>query len=256
MFLRIVKRRWYVLLVAMVLGCVVGWDQHYNRTFRWFNEDLPSVAEVMGWDEAKREGTLFRLSRWDGFESGGQFREFVERQILPLGLNRTQPLRFLEIGMGVGAFSRVILQEFPYSTGVGLDVAPSAIEIAKAVLPADRMTCTVGDMRQLVGAGGSQFDAVFVPGALCLLFSMADVRSSVGEFHRVLRPGGGLCISLVPPENAKSIGACKLRIAKQFWEQELVYQYGLTDVSVEDMDGWQLPHSLGRYHVCMRKAAV
>ncbi len=112
----------------------------------------------------------------------------------------------------------------------------------------------VGDMQQIESAG-SKFHVIFVPGALCLLFSMDNVRSAVSEFHRVLKPGGGVCISLIPTETSNA-GACNTRIPKKFWLEEIVYRYGFIILSIEDMDEWHLPHSLGRYSVCMQKPAV
>ena len=242
--------------VMMLAGCIyVGVSIHHAmHTFVWFNTDLPSPEEVAGWDEHTTKDTLYKLSRWNNFEDGEQFKQLVLRTLRPLGKNASDRFHFLEVGLGVGAFAREILDLFPLSTGVGTDIVPATIEIAKVVLPAKRMTVMVGDMQSIESAG-STFHVVFVPGALCLLFSMGNVRSAVDEFHRVLKPGGGVCISLMPTETS-SAGACNTRIPKTFWSEEMVYRYGFTILSMEDMDDWHLPHSMGRYSVCMQKPAV
>jgi len=255
--IKITERKWCWALIlsaiCVVCAAVVTTEQYYNHAFRWYNTNLPSLEEIATWDEQKRHDTLFRLSRWEQFKSGDQFSQFIQIQIKPLGLNVTERFHFIELGMGVGAFSRVILELYPLSSGVGIDMAPAAIEIAKTVLPADRMVSMVGDMRQ-INSKGSTFHAVFVPGALCLLFSMDQVRSAVAEFHRVLKPGGGMCISLMPSATSNT-GTCTVRIPKSFWIEEVAYLYGSSILAVEDMDNWNLPHSMGRYHMCLRKPA-
>lgn len=251
-------RKWWWVLVLSVICVVCGAiaiisDNYYNHNFRWYNTDLPSLEEIATWDEEKRHNTLFRLSRWESFKSGDQFRQMVQMQIKPLGLNATERFHFLELGVGVGAFSRIILQQFPLSSGVGIDIVPAAIEISKIVLPAHRMTTLVGDMKK-IDSKGSTFHVVFVPGALCLLFSMDQVRLAVAEIHRVLKPGGGLCISLMPSATSET-GSCTVRIPKSFWFEEVAYLYGSKILTIEDMDNWNLPHSMGRYHMCLRKPA-
>ena len=251
----ITKRKWcwasIMSLLIVVGAAVVIADHYYNHAYRWYNTNLPSPEEVSMWSEWKKYNTLFLLSRWDGFKSGDQFTQLVQFQIEPLGLNTSRQFHFLEVGMGVGAFSRIMLHMFPHSTGVGLDWAPAAIEIAKVVLPADRMTSMVCDMKK-IDSGGSKFHAVFVPGALCLLLSMDQVRIVVDELHRVTKPGGGICISLMPSATSDT-GTCSVRIPKDYWTNEVSYKYGSNILTIEDMDNWNLPESMGRYHMCMRK---
>ena len=96
-------------------------------------------------------------------------------QIRPLNLDTNATFHFLEVGMGVGAFSREILGAFPHATGHGFDLVPRAIEIASVVLPQARMKVTVGDMVDIHEPSES-FDLVFVPGALCYLSSLHPPR--------------------------------------------------------------------------------
>lgn len=239
-------------LMLVVVICMAH-HHYYTQTFHWFNDALPTPSEVSQWSEETKENGLFRLSHWGGFASGRQFRRFIKAQIRPMDLDsKNKSFHFLEVGMGVGAFARVILDMYPECTGAGIDIAPAAIEIAKVVLPSARMKPSVGNMQHLPMYGGSTFDAIFVPGALCLLFSMDEVRAAVSEFYRVLKSEGQFCISLIPDHTSQA-GACNLRIPKPFWAEEMVYWYDLKLLSLEDMDAWHLPHSMGRYHVCMQK---
>ena len=46
-------------------------------------------------------------------------------------MHRAGPLRLLDLGVGSGAILLSLLSELPHATGVGVDISPQAIEIAK-----------------------------------------------------------------------------------------------------------------------------
>lgn len=217
----------------------------------WFASELPHPEEVANWTEDELSNNLFRLSRWDGFIGNSQFRHFVRDQIKPLdmmmGRNNSGKNYFLEVGVGVGAFAREILAMYPLSTGYGIDMVPGAIDIARAVLPASRMTLAVADMRHIDRESGS-FDVIYVPGAICYLPTMDDVRGAVKEFIRLLKHGGGICLSMIASDDS-DMGSCKTRISKPFWTSEVAND--LRVLRLEEMDSWHLPHSGGRYSVCL-----
>ena len=72
---------------------------------------------VRGWPEAYRDEHLHALSRWDGF-NGTQWKQFVDHSYAPLpGLQNATVFRFLEVGVGVGAWARHFLAVFPNATG-------------------------------------------------------------------------------------------------------------------------------------------
>lgn len=157
--------------------------------------------------------------------------------------------------MGVGAFALEVLKMYPHSTGVGIDVVQQAVSIANVVLPADRMRAITGDMRDMMDFGPSEFDVVYVPGAICYLLSMDEIKTAVGEFYRVLRAGNqsGLCLSMIASDTS-DMGSCNTRIPKAFWyEDTVVKKYGFKVLSMEDMEDWHLPHASGRYSVCLQK---
>jgi SAM-dependent methyltransferase len=213
----------------------------------WFASELPRAEEVANWTEVELSNNLFRLSRWDGFVGNSQFRHFVRDQIEPLHMISGQAFYFLEVGVGVGAFAREILAMYPRSRGYGIDMVPGAIDIARAVLPASRMTFAVADMRHIEKESGS-FDVIYVPGAICYLPTMDDVREAVKEFIRLLKHGGGLCLSMIASDDS-DMGSCKTRISKTFWTSEVADD--LRVLKLEEMDAWHLPHSFGRYSVCL-----
>jgi ubiquinone/menaquinone biosynthesis C-methylase UbiE len=242
------------IIATGVLTLILGFAAfyRYEHTYVWFSEGLPSSSEVATWSEEERFNRLYKLSRWENFISGVQFNRFVRDQIDPLGMNKTTQFHFLEIGVGVGAFALEVLKLYPYSSGEGIDVVPGAIAIAETVLPKERMVVQVGDMCDLRSMRGSEFDVVYVPGAVCYLLSLGDVETAVAEFYRVLRPGGGLCLSMIASDTS-DMGSCNTRIPKDFWTRDMVYRYGFRVLRVDEMDDWHLPHSSGRYSVCLRK---
>ena len=221
-----------------------------NRNNRWFTDDLPSPEVVAQWTQDELDQKLHALSRWDGFTSA-QFQSFVEHQIRGLGIYHNESFRYLEVGIGVGAFARHILKAYPNATGVGIDLEERVIALAKEALPLDRIHLFVGDMLKIPAISGT-FDYVLVPGSLCYLHSIEDLQQiALPELSRVLRPGGGLCASMLPNPMSGHTGSCNIRVPKSLW---YVNKVDLRVVSMEEMDDWHLPHSLGRYSVCLRKS--
>ena len=222
-----------------------------NGTRRWFSEELPDPEIVKQWTESEMDDSLYKLSRWVDF-APAQFQSFVDHQISGLELkDPAEKFHFLEVGVGVGAFARQILRKYPNSTGVGLDLEPRAISIAAQILPHDRVKLHVGDMLE-IPAEAHSFDYVLVPGSLCYLHSLDDVRAALTEFSRVLKPGGGLCASMLPSPTS-NMGSCNIRVPKSIWTLEGLSTFDLRVVSMEEMNDWKLPHARGRYSTCLRK---
>ena len=230
-----------------------AWLYARNSTRRWFTEDLPDVDTVKGWTPEQLDRSLRELSRWDGF-SNGQFQSFVAHQVKGLGGVVNRSLTFLEVGVGVGAFARHFLSLYPNATGLGIDLEPQAIAIAEAVLPKERIALAVADMRS-IPAPSASFDYVVVPGALCYLHSIYEVQTALAEFARVLRPHGALCASMLA-DATSNMGSCNVRIPRSLWRSRGFLPRPFWDrgmeAHAEAMDRWGLPHSLGRYSVCLR----
>ena len=238
------------VLATSVLSAINIADYMTNKSRRWFADDLPQPEFIHEWTDTELDTRLHELSRWDGF-SPAQFQSFVNHQISPLSLNITQHFRYLEVGVGVGAFARHILNTYPNASGIGIDIVEPAIRIAKTVLPAGRMHLLVANMLS-IPALDNTFDYVLVPGSLCYLDSFHSMLQAISEFVRVLKPGGGLCASMLP-SSTSNMGSCNIRVPKNFWILEAKQNYNLDLISMEEMDSWNLPHALGRYSVCSRK---
>ena len=240
--------------VVWVCFMLSNFFQGHGSKLGWFMSDLPAAQVVARWPESELDKKLHGLSRWDNF-SHSDFVNFNMAFIRPLDLSRDGSFHFLEVGMGVGAFSREILRAFPNATGAGFDLVPQAIQIAKAVLPENRMRVYTADMLHIPEPAAS-FDLVLVPGALCYLASMHFVKQAVAEFARVLVPGGRLCINLLASDTSPT-GSCVVRVPKSFWQREVgACPILLALISIEDMASWHLEHALGRYSVCLRKLVL
>ena len=113
------------------------------------------------------------------------------------------------------------------------------------------MTLSVTNMLY-TNMASSSFDYVFVPGALCYLHTMRDVLFALSKFSRVLKPGGGICLSMIASDSSPT-GSCVTRIPKSTFTRVCPDQYGLHVVVMEEMDDWHLPHGMGRYSTCLRK---
>jgi SAM-dependent methyltransferase len=242
------------LFLAVIMACmwaVIIKEYIREGTRRWFKEALPGSDIVANWTEEQLDSELYKFSRWDGFTQE-QFRQFVYHQIRPLRIDTNQTFRFMEVGVGVGAFARYILQMFPFAVGTGIDLEGEVIAIAEKVLPRARMNLSVSNMVRIGFAESNGFDFVFVPGALCYLHSLLEVQTALGEFARITRSGGAICASMLASATSE-MGSCNVRLPKETWSTENLSALKLKCFSLEEMDEWHLPHSMGRYSVCLKK---
>jgi hypothetical protein len=153
--------------------------------------------------------------------------------------------------VGVGAWSRVLLNKFPASTMVGVDHAAKAIAIAAEVLPKSRAQVLVGDMAALPPLG--TFDFILAPGVLCYHRTLSIVRESMAQYMAMLKPGGGLCASILP-ESKDALGSCSTYIPQDFWSSVPNFCW----ISTESMRTWLVDSSgfsslTSRYSMCGRK---
>jgi release factor glutamine methyltransferase len=54
-----------------------------------------------------------------------------DTEILVQAALQTKPTRILDLGTGSGAIILSLLKELPYATGIGIDISPQALEIAR-----------------------------------------------------------------------------------------------------------------------------
>jgi SAM-dependent methyltransferase len=232
------------LFIVLILLNVFMYVHDGSR--RWFTDDLPSPLHVRQWSNARLNLELHTLSRWDGF-SVTEFRSFVRHQLRGLAIPREQRFRYLEVGVGVGAFAREMLRLYPHARGYGFDIEERAVSIAAMILPRERFHCAVGDMLSpptLLAHG--PYDYIIIPGALCYLHSQTDVVHALERLTRQLKRGGRLCASMLPDTDSE-MGSCNTRVPRSLWTQVPA----LHRLAFEEMNDWNLTkHALGRYSAC------
>jgi tRNA (cmo5U34)-methyltransferase len=112
--------------------------------------------------------------------------------------------RILELGTGTGETARRVLDLHPQAHLVGLDASAAMLELARAALPADRVTLVLGDLAAPLPDG--RFDLVV--SALCV--HHLDGPGKEDLFRRiaaVLAPGGRLVLAdvVVPLDPADAV---------------------------------------------------
>ena len=217
------------------------WDVH-----GWFKTGVVSVETVGQWSEAFKDENLHTLSRWDGFNASA-WREFVAHSYDPLHIPYDRQFRYLEIGVGVGAWSRRFLDVFPNSTGDGLDLEANTVAIAKAILPLARMKVHLANMFSVREIHtNALFNYVFIPGTLCYADNLNQVQRFMEDLitYHIIEIGGKISITMLASDHSET-GSCVTRISKAFWKS----LKGYTVIDIQEMDSWNLPHALGRYAV-------
>jgi len=137
-------------------------------------------------------GTYDRIERILAFGSGAWYRGQALRRA---GLREGH--RLLDVGIGTGLVAReaVGIVGAP-DLLVGVDPSPGMLERARATLPADVQL--VEGTAEAIPFPDASFDFVSMGYALR---HIGDLASAFREFHRVLRPGGRLCLlEITKPE--------------------------------------------------------
>jgi SAM-dependent methyltransferase len=103
-----------------------------------------------------------------------------------------------EFGCGTGRFARTLLREQLVATAKyrAVDLSPRMVEIATARLSefGERVEVVLSDGGPPASEPAAAFDR-FVSTYVFDLLSEADIAAVIAEAHRMLRPGGLLCIS-------------------------------------------------------------
>ena len=139
-------------------------------------------------DRLSRTPRLWNMLRWiveAGFHGEHQV---IARELEPF---RDSQRRFLDFGCGTGEFAA----DFPAARYLGMDLTRAYVQYAGAMRSG---SYSVMDGSALAIEDAS-FDAALVLGVFHHL-SDALVRASIGELHRVLKPGATLLVMEdVPP---------------------------------------------------------
>jgi SAM-dependent methyltransferase len=186
--------------------------------------------------------------------SGAEWSLFVHHAYDPLDIpsKNVSNFTFLEVGIGVGAWTRILLRDFPNASGVGIDLESNVIELAAQVLEHSNVKLQVLNMINVpYSFENAGFDYIFIPGTLCYADSLGDVYGIIKGLvsHNVLKPGGRMSVTMLASE-ASETGSCVTRIPKVFWHGLKNYWRVL---EIQDMETWKLPHALGRYAVYLER---
>ena len=150
-------------------------------------EELASVDPLWAiLTSAERRGGRWELAEF--FDTG----EAEISEVLKLADDLGEPVRrerALDFGCGVGRLSRPLGERFREC--VGLDISEGMVKLARE-LNEDRPSCrfVVNDAPDLERFDSASFDFVYSSLVLQHMPSAEMVEAYVGEFLRVLRPGG------------------------------------------------------------------
>jgi tRNA (cmo5U34)-methyltransferase len=155
-------------------------------------ESTTSAADALRGQEWK-EAELVRtyVTRMDSQASQRAESLTVMAGLLPFDLDH--PVRILDIGSGHGAIAQALLDVFPNSTAVGLDMSDAMMEVGRERMSAygDRFRYHLGDFSQgtLPSDLPGPFDAVVASKSIHHL-PTENKRLLYREIYRVVAPGG------------------------------------------------------------------
>lgn len=96
----------------------------------------------------------------------------------------------LDVGCGTGELLCRVLERWPETSCAGLDLSENMLEVARRKL-GGRAELAAGDAKALPFASG-RFDVVVCSDSF---HHYPEAEAAVGEFHRVLAPGGVLLLA-------------------------------------------------------------
>lgn len=134
-------------------------------------------------------------------------------------------MRVLEVATGSGEMFKRLVAVNPRGLTFGLDLSPNMAartqSRARRMAPLAAAHCGAVDVRHLPFAAGS-FDAVMC----CYLFELLDtqdIRKTLGEINRVLRPGGTFSLVLIGQnvELFNRVYGVAGRLVPAFWGRQV-----------------------------------
>jgi len=126
---------------------------------------------------------VWRGTLWYWETPAGQRR--WDRRVKMLTAHIRPAMEVLEIGCGVGYFTQEIAKTKAKITAI--DISPDLLEVAREKLSASQVTFRIENAYQM-NFPGDTFDTIVGSSTLHHL----DVDQALGEFFRVLKPGGSL----------------------------------------------------------------
>ena len=163
--------------------------------------------------------------RWGAFYGKATGSVFPDESLVRLVRGKYADLprsgRVLDVGFGTGN-NLVMLAQTGYE-GHGLEVAEECLTTARRLAAQASVELTLGllDGTKLAYPDG-YFDIVISWNAVYYFGCRSLVAEALADFHRVLRPGGVLLLSVIHPNNAltgrlsEDLGGGRHRIEKPF----------------------------------------
>lgn len=127
------------------------------------------------------------LSAEGALRQAFEFYADVSRVLDRSGSPLTPESTVLDFGFGWGRISRVFMHDVPLANIHGMDVDPELVEITRGLFASDQFALC--DPMPPTGFGAGTFDLVYAYSVFSHL-SEAACRAWMGEFSRILRPGG------------------------------------------------------------------
>lgn len=113
----------------------------------------------------------------------------------------------LDYGCGRGAWAKLLHVVFPQARLVGIEISPTAVERARLDHPGDEFLVFAGGQAPLPD---ESCDLVF---SYHVLEHVRDLRESVADMARLVRPGGYIC-AILPCANRGSIEEIATRLVR------------------------------------------
>jgi len=163
------------------------------NTTRGTGEDSSMSSRTLTHEEARRV-----YDRVGSFQDTQAFYEDVATQDLVRHADFPSATSVFEFGCGTGRFAGGLLLNHlgPTATYRAVDVSPTMIDLAKGRLFqfGSRVEVILSDGNPPTSQPSASFDR-FVSNYVFDLLSDADIHAVVAEAHRMLRPGGLLCLT-------------------------------------------------------------
>ena len=161
---------------------------------------MPAGDELPRMTTAKLAGA----EKWGTFYAGGTGSTFPDESLVRLFRGAYVDLprsgRVLDVGFGTGN-NLVMLAQTGYEAH-GLEVAESCIETARTLAASAGVPLTLGLLEgTALPYPDAYFDVVLSWNAVYYYGRRRLVAAAIEDFHRVLRPGGALLLSVPHPNN-------------------------------------------------------
>ncbi|PWG61946.1 methyltransferase domain-containing protein [Spiribacter halobius] len=156
-------------------------------------------------------------------------REVTARLLERLDFIRLDPADILELGCGPGGNTRALRRRYPKARQVGLELVPGMARAARRRSPWRRRLQAVSAGYEQLPFAGDSFDLVF---SSLALHRSRDLRTTVRELQRILRPGGVLMFATYGPDTLDELRAAWAAADPHVHVQRFVDMHDIGDALV------------------------